>query len=189
VGVSTHSIGGKHPKECRYNYSASKYNKRVLKVFLDIQKKIMYNPREIMRKIFPEFKVKRRSFKALSLTEVLIVMVIIGILLMVALPNQTALISQAKAQEAKMQLSHLHTLEKQYFYMNSRYSNNLTELGFEQENLVTSGGNANYKVEIVEASPTTFKARATAVVDFDQDGQINVWEIDHSKALKEITKD
>jgi type IV pilus assembly protein PilE len=48
---------------------------------------------------------------------------------------------------------------------------------------------ANYKVEIVEASPTTFKARATAVVDFDQDGQINVWEIDHSKALKEITKD
>lgn len=139
--------------------------------------------------MFLKVRGKERAFRALSLTEVLIVMVIIGILLMVALPNQTALISQAKAQEAKLQLTHLHTLEKQYFYMNSRYSNNLTEVGFEQENLVTSGGNANYKIEIVEASPTTFKARATAVVDFDQDGQINVWEIDHSKMLKEITKD
>lgn len=130
-----------------------------------------------------------KKHKALSLTEVLIVMVIIGILLMVALPNQTALISQAKSQEAKLQLTHLHTLQKQYFYLNSRYSSDINEVGFEQELLVTAGGNANYKIDLVDASPSGFKARATAVIDFDQDGQINVWEIDEKKMLKEVTRD
>lgn len=133
--------------------------------------------------------IMNTKLKAISLTEILIVMVIVGILLLVALPNQTALISQAKSQEAKHQLEFLHTLEKQYFFMNSKYSASLDEVGFEHEKLTTEGGNANYRVEIVEASATTFKARATAIVDFDQDGQISVWEIDHNKQLKETTKD
>ena len=127
--------------------------------------------------------------KAISLTEILIVMVIVGILLLVALPNQTALISQAKAQEAKLQLEFLYTLQKQYFYMNSKYSGSLEEVGFEQEVLSSAGGNANYKIEIAEAGALSFKARAVAIVDFDQDGQISVWEIDQDKQLKEITKD
>lgn len=129
------------------------------------------------------------KLKGISLTEILIVMVIVGILLLVALPNQTALISQAKSQEAKLQLEFLYTLEKQFFYMNSKYSGSLDEIGFEQEALSTAGGNANYKLEIIESTPTSFKARATAIVDFDQDGQMSVWEIDQNKALKEITKD
>jgi type IV pilus assembly protein PilE len=63
------------------------------------------------------------------------------------------------------------------------------ELGFEQEKLTKDGGNANYLIEVVEASSSTFKARATAVVDFDGDGVFNVWEIDENKKLIEVTKD
>jgi type IV pilus assembly protein PilE len=106
-----------------------------------------------------------------------------------ALPNLMPLISRAKSTEAQLQLEHLYTLEKNYFYMNSKYSDNFEELGFEQEKLTGQGGKANYRIEITGASSSAFKARATAVVDFDANGTFNVWEIDQEKNLKEVTKD
>jgi type IV pilus assembly protein PilE len=130
-----------------------------------------------------------RKLRAFTLTELLVVLVIVGILILLALPNLMPLISKAKSTEAKMQLKHLHSLEKSYFYEKSTYSANLEEIGFEQEKLVSEGGKANYKIEIVEAGTSGFKARATAVVDFDGDGTFNVWEIDHEKNLTEVTKD
>ena len=99
------------------------------------------------------------------------------------------LISRAKATEAQQQLTFLHSLEKSYFYTYSRYSNDLEELGSEQATLVTDGGNANYRIEVVEAGENGFKAQAVSVVDFDKDGVFNVWEIDQDKNLKETVKD
>ena len=131
----------------------------------------------------------QKKLKAYSLSELLIVLVIIGILILVALPNLMPLISRAKSTEAQQQLVFLHTLEKTYFYTYSRYSTSLEEIGFEQQPLVTSGGNANYLIEIVEASEHGFRAIATAVVDFNGNGIFNVWEIDQDKKLVETVKD
>jgi prepilin-type N-terminal cleavage/methylation domain len=133
--------------------------------------------------------IMKRELKAYSLSELLIVLVIIGILILVALPNLMPLISRAKSTEAQQQLAFLHTLEKNHFYTYSRYSASLEEIGFEQQPLVTDGGNANYIIEIVEASEHGFRATATAVVDFDGDGVFNVWEIDQDKKLVEKVKD
>jgi type IV pilus assembly protein PilE len=99
------------------------------------------------------------------------------------------LISEAKSTEAKLQLHHVQTLQQRHFYVNSQYSDDLERIGFEQEKLITDGGKANYLIEIVEASTSSFKARATAVVDFNQNGTFNVWEIDHEKNLIEVVKD
>ena len=126
---------------------------------------------------------------AFTLPELLVVLVIIGILVLIALPNLMPLITRAKSTEAKMQLGHIYNLEKNYFYMYSKYSSDLEEIGFEQEPLVTNNGNANYRIEIVEASANTFKAKAISVTDFDGDGIFNVWEIDQDKALTETIKD
>ena len=68
-----------------------------------------------------------KALRAFSLTELLVVLVIIGIL--VAMPNLMPLISRAKATEAQQQLTFLHSLEKSYFYTYSRYSDDLEELG------------------------------------------------------------
>lgn len=126
---------------------------------------------------------------AFTLTEVLVVLIIIGILILLALPSLMPLISKAKSTEAKIQLQHLYTLEKNFFFEQSKYSTDLTEISFEQQPLTTNGGQANYRVEIIDAASNTFKARATAVVDFDGDGVFNTWEIDHNKKLTETIKD
>jgi type IV pilus assembly protein PilE len=136
-------------------------------------------------------KLFSRKVKAYTLTEILVVLVIIGILVLLALPNLLPLITKAKTTEAKMQLEHLTTLEKSFFYEKSRYSADLNEIGFIQEKLTTDGkdGKANYKITIVSATNTGFLARATAVADFDGDGVFNVWEMDQDKNLKEVTPD
>ncbi len=121
--------------------------------------------------------------------ELLIVLIIVGILVLLALPNLMPLISKAKSTEAQLQLEHIYTLEKSYFYMHSKYNSDLREISFEPSALVTKGGNANYTIEIANASEHTFKARATAIVDFDGDGVFNVWEVDQDKVIKEITPD
>lgn len=125
-----------------------------------------------------------KNLKAFTLTELLVVLAIIGILLLIALPNLMPLISKAHGTEAKQNLTYIHSLEKSWFMEHSKYSSDLRELGFEIEN----PGEAQYKYEIT-ASGSTFKATATAITDFDNDGQINVWEIDQAKNLKEITPD
>ena len=130
-----------------------------------------------------------KKLKAFSLNELLVVLVIIGILLLLALPNLMPLISKAKSLEAQTQLKHIYTLEKSHFYLHSRYSSEFMDIDYEHPVLNTNGGNANYQIDIIEATNNSFKARATAVSDFDGDGIFNVWEIDQNQNLKEIIKD
>jgi type IV pilus assembly protein PilE len=134
-------------------------------------------------------KTKNFKLRAFTLTELLVVLVIIGILVLLALPNLMPLISKAKSTEAQFQLEHLHTLQKTYFYQYSRYSSTPSEIGYDQLKLTTQGGTANYLVEITQATSNTFAAKATAVTDFDGDGVFNVWEVDQDKNIKEVTPD
>lgn len=126
-----------------------------------------------------------------TLTELLVVLVIVGILVLLALPSLMPLISKTRSLEAKQMLKHVQTLEKMYFFENAKYSGDLKAIGFEQQPLVTEGesGKANYRIEIVAATNSTFKARATSVTDFDKDGKFNVWEIDQDMNLKEVAED
>jgi type IV pilus assembly protein PilE len=132
-----------------------------------------------------------KKTRAYTLTEILVVLVIIGILVLLALPNLLPLITKAKSIEAKTMLTHVQALEQSYFYEHSKYSKDLNEIGFLQDKLVTDGANgrANYRIEITSATNAGFTATATAVVDFNGNGTFNVWEIDQDKTLKEITPD
>ena len=124
-----------------------------------------------------------------NLQEVLVVLVIIGILLLLALPNLMPLISKAKSTEAQLQLSHIYNSQTTHRYMYSKYSMDLNEIDFEAPKTVNEDGRANYSYEILNATNNSFKARATAVTDFDGDGVFNIWEIDENGAPKQIVKD
>lgn len=136
-----------------------------------------------------KLKVAKKRLDAFSLLEVLIVLVIIGILVLLALPDQTSVITKAKATEAKIQLQQLHALERANFFEYGSYTDDLKKIGFEQSKLVTDGGNAYYLVQVEEFTTQGFIGTATSVVDFDGDGTFNVWMIDQDKNLQEKQPD
>lgn len=130
-----------------------------------------------------------RKVASFNLQEMLIVLAIIGILLLLALPNLMPLITKAKSVEAQTQLKFIYNSQKQYHFMYSKYSNELKEIDFEAPKTVKENGTANYVFEIITATNANFKATATAITDFDNDGVFNVWEITESGVLKETIKD
>ena len=134
-------------------------------------------------------KIHSKKLGAFTMFELLIAMAIIGILAALSVPMFLPLITRAKSTEAKLQLRHVLMLEKNYFYVNSKYSTDMLELGFEQAKLITEDGQANYKIDITDASVNNFTAKATAVADFDGDGQFNVWQITADEKVKEVTPD
>ncbi len=130
-----------------------------------------------------------KKLQAYNLQEILIVLVIIGILLLLALPNLMPLIGKTRSIEAQTQLTHIHNSQTTYRYMYSKYSIDFNDIDFEAPKTVKEDGKANYIYEILEATNNSFKAKATAITDFDGDGVFNVWEIDENGTPKQITKD
>lgn len=130
-----------------------------------------------------------KKVSAFNLQELLVVLVIIGILILIALPNLMPMISKAKSIEAQSQLKQIYLGERNHFFMHSKYSNDFNAIDFIAPKTVKQDGNANYTYEIIEASNSSFKARATAITDFNGNGVFNVWEIDHNQKLKEVVKD
>lgn len=131
----------------------------------------------------------KRRVPSLNLQETLIVLAIIGILLLLALPNLMPLISKAKSIEAQTQLKALYNAQTTYRYMYSKFTPDVNELDFIPPKTVKENGTANYQYEILSADNVSFKARAEAITDFDGDGVFNVWEIDENGTPKQIIKD
>ena len=129
------------------------------------------------------------SERGFSLTELMVVLVIIGVLVLLALPKLLPIVTKAKTTEAKLMLKQVYTLEQSYKFEHDRYSNVLTEIGFEQEKLVSNGGQARYKIEVTGADDKTFTAQATSTVDFNGNGTFNVWAVDETGAIKEKVPD
>lgn len=132
---------------------------------------------------------KNGRLDAFSLAEILIVLAIMGILIMLVVPNQAGVASRSKSLEAQQELKMLHNLQYAYFLQYSKYSMDLTQINYVPHKLVTAGGTANYQLSIIEASTGGFKAKAEAVVDFNGDGKKNIWEIDQEGVLNEIQPD
>lgn len=145
----------------------------------------------IKKYLYPQKNQMKDNSKVASfnLQEMLIVLAIIGILLLIALPNLMPLITKAKSVEAQVQLKAIFNAEKQYFFMYSKYSSDFKEIDFETPQSVKENGSANYIYEIIQSSNSEFKAKATALTDFNGNGVFNVWEIDQSGVPKQIVND
>lgn len=129
------------------------------------------------------------SVRAFSLAEILIVLAIMGILIMLVVPNQAGVASRTKSLEAQQELKMIHNLQYAYFLQFSKYSPDLAAVNYVPHKTVTAGGTANYEISITEASTAAFKAKAEAIVDFNGDGKKNIWEIDQEGVLKEVQPD
>lgn len=130
-----------------------------------------------------------RGEEGFSMTELMVVLVIIGILTLIALPRFMGMTTKAKATEAKMQLRTLHALMQSYYFEHDQYPADLALVGFEQAPTVENGGDARYVISIESAEAAQFIALATAAVDFDKDGTFNVWEVNQEGRIQERTPD
>lgn len=124
-----------------------------------------------------------------SLTEIMIVVVIIGILALLAVPRFMSVVTRAKMTEAKTMLRHLHTLQESHYYQYDRYGATVAAIGFEQEPMITEEGTARYRIAIEDASPAGYVAVARSVVDFDKDGTMNEWVVTETGKITERVPD
>ena len=72
----------------------------------------------------------RRFMHGITLMELMIVVVIVGILTAVAFPNYRNYVTRAKRSEAKAAMLKCAVNQEKFYLQNSRFSDDLTELGF-----------------------------------------------------------
>jgi type IV pilus assembly protein PilE len=127
-----------------------------------------------------KFTIKIMKEEGFSLPELLVVLVIIGVLVMIAIPIYNNISTRAKMTEAKIMLNQVHTLQQAFYLEYDFYSDNLLRIGFEQNRLITDGGRARYIIEIESADQSSYIATATSIVDFNRSGRFNVWEVNEN---------
>lgn len=130
-----------------------------------------------------------RQEEGFSLTELLVVLVIIGVLALLAIPRFLNVVTKAKTSEAKRNLRTLHTYLEAHYFEHDQYTTDLLVLGFEQPVLVPDGGPGYYQYTIELPADGQFIAKATSAVDFDKDGTFNEWQIDQLGILVESVPD
>ena len=131
----------------------------------------------------------KKKIPAYNLQEMLVVLVIIGILILIAVPSFMGYINRAKSTEALQNLKTIHGFQRSHFFMYNTYSLEFETIDFTPPKTTEQGGTGYYTYEMVEASKDNFKARAIATFDSDGDGIKSTWEIDKDGIPKEIIKD
>lgn len=105
--------------------------------------------------------------RAFTLTELLVVVILIGILAALAIPKFGKSTDKAMESEAKIALRQVQELQKVYYLEHKSFSLNLEAIDFEQELTVgedPSKGTARYKIRIEAADSQDFTALAEPVV-------------------------
>ena len=101
----------------------------------------------------------RNKMRGVTLMELMIVVVIIGILTAVAYPSYREYAARAKRNEARAALLQIATLQERFYLQNNTYTTDMTKLGFA---LPASNDTASesYRVTVPTADPNDFSAQA-----------------------------
>jgi type IV pilus assembly protein PilA len=146
-----------------------------------------------------EMRSQLNDQKGFSLTELMIVVAIIGILATIAIPNFLRYQAKAKQTEAKSNLVALHTAQIAYFAENNGYVDDFNAIGFG-----VSGSSQRYFYKLGNASlgvmppgctdpnldhVSALSFTAVAIGNIDGDATCDVWTIDDQKILTNVTND
>ncbi len=128
----------------------------------------------------------RKYMQGVTLMELLIVVVIIGILAAIAYPNYRSYVERSKRTEAKAALLQIATNQERH-YLNSldnQYTTDMTRLGFAQSPFTTDSG--AYVVTVTAAGPNGYEAQAVYQLGGDEAGRCLTFTIN---AVGEKTSD
>ena len=116
----------------------------------------------------------RRSMQGVTLMELMIVVVIIGVLAAVAYPNYRDFTDRAKRNEAKAFLLEIAQNQERFYLQNNRYGT-MGELGYDDPQITDSEA---YSVSVVGANANNFTATATYRRGGNEAGKCLTFSID-----------
>jgi len=116
-----------------------------------------------------------RKMRGVSLMELMIVVVIVGILAAIAYPNYRDFAARAKRNEAKAILLEIAQNEERFYLQNSRYGT-LTELGYAANTFNTDTD--SYSVTVNGANAVNFDAQTTYLKGGTEAGKCLTFNID-----------
>lgn len=118
----------------------------------------------------------RRSMRGVTLMELLLVVVIIGILATIAYPNYREFAARAKRTEARAALLKIATNQERFYLQNNTFTSDLTVLGFNTDPYTTDS--ESYLVRITSADASNFTAEADYIPGDNEASKCNIFRID-----------
>ncbi len=118
----------------------------------------------------------RKHMLGMTLMELMVVVVIIGILTTIAFPNYREFVTRAKRTEAKAALLKIATNQERFYLQNSVFTTDMTLLGFKVDPYISDSD--SYSIEVTAADASNYTARATYRFDDAENDKCGWWEID-----------
>ncbi len=100
-----------------------------------------------------------RKMRGVTLLELMIVVVIIGILAAIAYPNYRQYVARAKRTEARATLLKIAANQERFYLQNNTYTTNMMQLGFPVDPFITNSN--SYSISVTVADGNNFTAIAT----------------------------
>lgn len=101
----------------------------------------------------------RKYMQGITLMELMIVVVIIGILTAIAFPNYREFVARAKRSEAKAELLRIAANQEKFYLQNQRFGT-LLELGYSSATITSDSG--SYTISVAEVGSWAENFIATA---------------------------
>ena len=111
-----------------------------------------------------------------TLMELMIVVVIIGILVTVGYPNYRDFAARAKRTEATSALLEIASMQERFYLQNNTYTSDLTDLGFTADPIITDSD--SYSIDITAADASDFSAVATYRLGGSEEAKCTTFVID-----------
>ena len=119
----------------------------------------------------------RKYMRGITLMELMIVLVIVGIMATLAYPSYREFAARAKRNEAKSALLQIATMQERFYLQNNTYTTDMTSLGFPVAgNFTTDSG--TYRVNVTAADANNFAANALYLNADNEAGKCGTFQID-----------
>jgi len=124
-----------------------------------------------------ELRKMYRHMRGVTLLELMIVTVIIGIMASIAYPNYRQFVARAKRNEAKAALLQIAQNQERFYLQNNTYTLDMTQLGFpDAAGYITD--TESYSVSVTTADANDFTAVATYQKPDAESGKCQTFNID-----------
>ena len=105
------------------------------------------------------YKTMYRKMRGITLLELMIVVLIIGLMAVVAYPNYREFAARAKRNEAKAALLRIAQQQERFYLNNNTYTCDMTQLGFSDAAGWVSDSDS-YTVDVTACNANNFTAQA-----------------------------